>query len=291
MTQWVQDYRALMDHRNVQHQDLKIQSASTIAHYQDAIKTARETIASLEKEVCECHQHYHTVERQLLGLIDVLADRVKQLETHIDLEKETSALLKNEMITLRKVNSENNALNSINTEYHADEKLEASVSSKVAFTIGSPQHKTPPWSKQINTSNNITTNTPKISPSSSVVSSSVDHLCDDSFNVVNNWQRPQQYSSTNGTLLVELIRYGNGSIKEIYANGITVIRFPNGDVQTKGNDGSIAYFYSDQATFEIKFEDGRKEYEFPNGQKEEHYDDGSKVVIFPDGTVATINAV
>lgn len=105
----------------------------------------------------------------------------------------------------------------------------------------------------------------------------------------------------NGAHMVD---YGNGVTKEVHADGTTVTRFPNGDVETKfcdanppdknddmynsggGNKkfGIVAYFHCREGVLQVTQKDGSILYEYSNGQVERHYGDGTKVILYPDGT-------
>ena len=89
-----------------------------------------------------------------------------------------------------------------------------------------------------------------------------------------------------------LIDYGNGTTKEVHFDGTTVIRFQNGDVETKfGTNGSssssscvVAYYHSKEEVLQITQKDGSCLYEYNTGQVERHTRDGVKIILFPDGT-------
>ena len=85
------------------------------------------------------------------------------------------------------------------------------------------------------------------------------------------------------------LRYRNGTIKEIYANGDSLVRFTNGDTKRTVN-GEVVYFYAEASTTHTTFRDGTERYEFPNGQVESHFSDGRKEILFPDGTRKVVHA-
>jgi centromere protein J len=80
-----------------------------------------------------------------------------------------------------------------------------------------------------------------------------------------------------------LIVYSSGVEKELYKDGTTVIRFPNGDVETKLPDKTVAYFHAAEQVMQITQPDQSVLLEYPNGQVERHYVDGSKAILFPNG--------
>ena len=95
-----------------------------------------------------------------------------------------------------------------------------------------------------------------------------------------------------------LIDYGNGVTKELHADGTTVTRFQNGDVETRFNPNTtstssgrspslscmVAYYHCKEEVLQITQKDGSVLYEYANGQVERHCADGVKIVLFPDGT-------
>jgi hypothetical protein len=88
-----------------------------------------------------------------------------------------------------------------------------------------------------------------------------------------------------------VIIYGNGVRKEVHKDGTTVIRFNNGDVETKFSGGTMAYFHANDRVMQISnTADGSTLFEYPNRQIERHYKDGSKALLFADGTRQRISA-
>lgn len=88
-----------------------------------------------------------------------------------------------------------------------------------------------------------------------------------------------------------VIIYGNGVRKEVHKDGTMVIRFNNGDVETKFPTGTIAYFHANDRVMQISNNaDGSTLFEYPNRQIERHYKDGSKAILFADGTRQRISA-
>jgi len=86
----------------------------------------------------------------------------------------------------------------------------------------------------------------------------------------------------NGT--GRLIVYSSGVEKEVHNDGTVVIRFPNGDIETKLPDKKVAYYHAAENVMQItQPQDQSILLEYPNGQMECHYADGSKVVVFPNG--------
>ena len=79
--------------------------------------------------------------------------------------------------------------------------------------------------------------------------------------------------------------------KEVHKDGTTVIRFTNGDVETKFSGGTTAYFHAKDQVMQINnTADGSTLFEYPNRQIERHYKDGSKAILFADGTRQRISA-
>jgi hypothetical protein len=86
-----------------------------------------------------------------------------------------------------------------------------------------------------------------------------------------------------------VLRYRNGTVKEIAPNGDTVVKFTNGDTKrTVAGESKTIYFYSEARTTHTTYGDGSQRYEFPNGQIESHFSDGRKEIAFPDGTRKTV---
>ena len=82
----------------------------------------------------------------------------------------------------------------------------------------------------------------------------------------------------------KLVRYRNGTIKEVHPTGGTIVRFVNGDTKTTKLDGTIVYYYCEANTTHTTHTTGVEVYEFPNGQIERHHPDGLKEISFPDRT-------
>jgi T-complex protein 10 C-terminus len=80
-----------------------------------------------------------------------------------------------------------------------------------------------------------------------------------------------------------LVVYASGVEKELYKDGTTVVRFPNGDIETKLPDKTVAYFHAAEHVMQITQPDRSVLLEYPNGQVERHYVDGSKAILFPNG--------
>lgn len=109
---------------------------------------------------------------------------------------------------------------------------------------------------------------------------------------------PSKSTSTKGsktrrcisTKDCRIITYGNGAVKEIYRD-ITVLRFPNGDVQTE-TPVDRAYYYFQTGAIQVNYaqDDNVTEYHYPNGQIEVHWNDGHKTVLYPDGTLQSYAA-
>lgn len=87
-----------------------------------------------------------------------------------------------------------------------------------------------------------------------------------------------------------IVVYGNGVRKEVHRDGTTVIRFANGDIETKFvESGTVAYFHARENVMQITTSDGSTLFEYPNKQIERHYPDGTKAIIFPDGVKQRIS--
>jgi hypothetical protein len=108
--------------------------------------------------------------------------------------------------------------------------------------------------------------------------------------------------SADGTRTVE---YSNGSRKDVHPDGTVVIRFANGDVETRRAD-AISYYYAKQGVLRVRTLDDdhgsqwtlndddegspttvvTDTFHYPTGQHEHLCSDGRKMVTFPDGTFA-----
>lgn len=102
-----------------------------------------------------------------------------------------------------------------------------------------------------------------------------------------------QSSHTRSCISTEdctIITYGNGAVKEIYKD-ITIIRFPNGDVQTE-TALERSYYFGETGVIQICHARNTNvmEYHYPNGQIEEHWQDGRKTVLYPDGLMQYFSA-
>ena len=102
---------------------------------------------------------------------------------------------------------------------------------------------------------------------------------------------------------VVVTHYRNGSQKEQHANGTTIIRFYNGDMQQTFSDSkqrhnstsqeerraSLYYYYSASRVWQVQYQDGSVQWHYPTGHtsssssKTEHSD---KVSVDDAGTVA-----
>lgn len=88
----------------------------------------------------------------------------------------------------------------------------------------------------------------------------------------------------------KIIKYKNGTEKEVDTSGNSVVRFLNGDTKSVNpTSGVVIYYYAQAETTHTTFKDGLEVYEFPNKQVEMHFPDGIKEIIFPDGTRKIIN--
>ena len=88
----------------------------------------------------------------------------------------------------------------------------------------------------------------------------------------------------------KIVKYRNGTVKEVRPDGMVEVRFRNGDVKRTLPDKKIVvYYYREAKTKHTTFHDGLEVYEFPNGQVEKHFSDGSKEIFFPDNTRKVIH--
>ncbi len=95
------------------------------------------------------------------------------------------------------------------------------------------------------------------------------------------------HSSRSEEMLADgrkLVRYRNGTVKEVHPTGSTVVRFVNGDTKRTDTDGTVVYYYCEADTTHTTYTTGVEVYEFPNGQTERHHADGLKEIYFPDQT-------
>ncbi|DBA05157.1 TPA: hypothetical protein N0F65_005007 [Lagenidium giganteum] len=80
------------------------------------------------------------------------------------------------------------------------------------------------------------------------------------------------------------IYFSDGNVKEISADGHTIIKFTNGDRKEFFPDTGISvYYYSEAQTKLTTYPDKTKVYEFPNDQVEKSYADGRTEILFADG--------
>lgn len=92
----------------------------------------------------------------------------------------------------------------------------------------------------------------------------------------------------DGTLLTY---YSNGTVRENHNDCSVVIRFANGDIQTRSPDGAVAYFFAETRVTKLSEpEEASTLFRFPNGQVERHWPDGRKRIQFPDGRTHDIPA-
>jgi hypothetical protein len=64
-----------------------------------------------------------------------------------------------------------------------------------------------------------------------------------------------------------VIRYKNGTLKEVDPSGSSIVRFLNGDSkQYKADSGVVVYYYALADTTHTTHPDGLEIYEFPNKQ-------------------------
>ncbi|KAH9127274.1 hypothetical protein AeMF1_002407 [Aphanomyces euteiches] len=79
--------------------------------------------------------------------------------------------------------------------------------------------------------------------------------------------------------------FANGTEKDVYVDGHSIVRFSNGDVkEAYPNDGKTVYYYAAAETRHTTYADQTQVFEFPNGQVEKHYANGMKEITFVDGT-------
>eukprot|EP00948_MAST-09A_sp_MAST-9A-sp1_P004128 g4128.t1 len=93
-----------------------------------------------------------------------------------------------------------------------------------------------------------------------------------------------------------VIKYRNGTVKDIQPNGESMVTFTNGDVKQTfppkaGNNTRqklVVYYYALADTTHSTYSDGLEVFEFPNKQIEYHYPTGRKEIHYADGTKKTI---
>eukprot|EP00611_Tribonema_gayanum_P001445 TRINITY_DN11048_c0_g1_i1.p1 TRINITY_DN11048_c0_g1~~TRINITY_DN11048_c0_g1_i1.p1 ORF type:complete len:519 (+),score=105.93 TRINITY_DN11048_c0_g1_i1:349-1905(+) len=82
-----------------------------------------------------------------------------------------------------------------------------------------------------------------------------------------------------------VVRFANGTQKEVLPDGSAVVRYTNGDTKrTHPRTGVVTYTYAAARTTHTTHPDGTEEFSFPSGQSERHAPDGRKDISFPDGT-------
>ena len=65
----------------------------------------------------------------------------------------------------------------------------------------------------------------------------------------------------------KLIRYRNGTVKELHVDGSSLVRFTNGDTKlTNPDSGVVVYYYAQADTTHTTYADGLEVYQFPNKQ-------------------------
>lgn len=101
----------------------------------------------------------------------------------------------------------------------------------------------------------------------------------------------------------EIVQYSNGAVKEkLPGAGGVIVRYANGDIETHGADGTMAYYFAATGVSKItqphRFDIGEGrgssdpfvfQYQFPSGQVEFHSPGGRKRVRFPDGVVQELS--
>ncbi|ETV81091.1 hypothetical protein, variant [Aphanomyces astaci] len=90
--------------------------------------------------------------------------------------------------------------------------------------------------------------------------------------------------------LLKSFQFANGTEKDVYKDGHSVVRFSNGDVKETypGEGGKTVYFYAAAQTRHVTYADDTQVFEFPNGQVETHHANGAKEISFVDGTTKRI---
>ncbi|OQR99386.1 centromere protein J [Achlya hypogyna] len=92
--------------------------------------------------------------------------------------------------------------------------------------------------------------------------------------------------------------FANGTEKDVYVDGHTIVRFANGDIKEvvpsirPGSHATYAdktvYFYAAAQTKHTTLADQTQVFEFPNHQIEKHFASGVKEITFVDGTTKRI---
>ncbi|EQC36884.1 hypothetical protein SDRG_05713 [Saprolegnia diclina VS20] len=81
--------------------------------------------------------------------------------------------------------------------------------------------------------------------------------------------------------------FANGTEKDVFVDGHSVVRFANGDIKETYADKTL-YYYAAAQTTHTTLSDGTQIFEFPNQQVETHYASGAKEISFVDGTTKRI---
>jgi T-complex protein 10 C-terminus len=282
---WVHENQFLLDLKSKQIDQDATASNEAIHRYQNEINDATKMIDNLRQEMSQTIEHHQRVEKNLLSIIENL---------QLELEKKRGANAASNDLSASSTTStakenrqpidiiDNSPYNVENTSSGKKTHLQGGDDTKPLKSIIQSV-----WTPSRSTrSSNFNNPTPRISPDSctpvSVVNSvSLKTNTSDDVTVTRSRTRQQMRHVSEDGSVVEIVQYGNGSRKEVHPDGLNVIWFPNGDIQASSRDGSVAYYYADQAVIEIRHPDGSREYEFPNGQKERHYVDGTKVVAYP----------
>jgi hypothetical protein len=89
--------------------------------------------------------------------------------------------------------------------------------------------------------------------------------------------------------------YRNGSQKEQYPDGTTVIRYCNGDIQTwfgsPGHGSAASYFFASSNVLQVQYDDGSIQWHYRSGQVEEQAVDGSRRVLSSPEVINTSNRI
>jgi hypothetical protein len=66
---------------------------------------------------------------------------------------------------------------------------------------------------------------------------------------------------------VKITRYSNGTVKYLFPDGTSEVKFVNGDIKTQNpGDSTLVYFYAQAKTTHTTYADGTEVYSFPTGQ-------------------------
>ncbi|ETV95707.1 hypothetical protein H310_11123 [Aphanomyces invadans] len=91
--------------------------------------------------------------------------------------------------------------------------------------------------------------------------------------------------------IAKTFRFANGTEKDVFVDGHSVVRFSNGDVKENypaAEGGKTVYYYAAAQTRHTTYADQTQVFDFPNGQVEKHHANGAKEITFVDGTTKRI---